>query len=112
MTSKDSLASWIREWLGRELKRTPAEIDGKATFVRLGLDSVQAMMLAGDLEDRLNRRLSPTLAWDYPTVDSIAAFLVGLPSGPAEGDLLSRIDDLSEEEIDRLLESQAKNQSL
>jgi acyl carrier protein len=108
--AKSDLAHWIRQWLGKELKRTPEDIDGETMFVRYGLDSVQAMMLVGDLEDRLNRRLPPTLAWDYPPADSMAAFLVASqPVNIDAADLISRLDELSEEEIDRLLAGEANH---
>jgi len=109
-TSK-ALDEWIRGWLGRELKLAPEDISADKTFVRYGMDSVHAMMLVGDLEEHLKRRLPPTLAWTYPTVEALATHLAET-SEPhteptaSEGDLLSRLDELSEEEIDRLLAEQ------
>ena len=108
-----ALHDWIRGWLGRELKLAPEDIGADKTFVRYGMDSVHAMMLVGDLEEHLKRRLPPTLAWTYPTVEALATHLaetsepaeVTEPTA-AESDLLSRLDELSEEEIDRLLAEQ------
>ncbi len=106
------LHEWIRGWLGRELKLSLDDIAADKTFVRYGMDSVHAMMLVGDLEEHLKRRLPPTLAWTYPTVEALAAHLAethetaAAAPAAAAGDLLSRLDDLSEEEIDRLLAEQ------
>ena len=36
----------------------------------------EAMMLVGDLEDSLGLRLSPTLVWDYPTMEKLAQYVV------------------------------------
>jgi acyl carrier protein len=108
----ESLAEWVREWLGRELKLAPEDFAADNTFVRYGMDSVHAMMLVGDLEEYLKRRLSPTLAWTYPSVEALAEYLAetqeAIATAPvsALNDLLSRLDDLSEAEIDRLLEEQ------
>jgi acyl carrier protein len=44
-------------------------------MVSYGLDSVHSMMLVGDLEDALQNRFPPTLAWDYPTVEAMAEYL-------------------------------------
>ena len=111
-TSK-ALDEWIRGWLGRELKLAPEDIAADKTFVRYGMDSVHAMMLVGDLEEHLKRRLPPTLAWTYPTIEALAAHLAetsepqpATAPAAAEDDLLSRLDELSEEEIDRLLAEQ------
>jgi phthiocerol/phenolphthiocerol synthesis type-I polyketide synthase C len=44
-------------------------------FARYGIDSVQAVGLAGDLEHWLGRRLSPTLLFEYPTIEKLARHL-------------------------------------
>jgi acyl carrier protein len=102
-----ALAEWIKGWLARELKLAPDDIAADKTFVRYGMDSVHAMMLVGDLEEHLKRRLPPTLAWTYPTVEALSGHLAETEAATvpasAGSDVLSRLDDLSEEEIDRLL---------
>ena len=58
-------------------------IDPREPFTYYGLDSVQAVGLTGDLEIWLGRRLSPTLAWDYPNIESLARHLaVETPAQP------------------------------
>jgi hypothetical protein len=39
------------------------------------LDSMVGVSLAGDLEDWLGLALSPTLLWDYPTVETLTRYL-------------------------------------
>lgn len=107
-TSAPALIAWISTWVARNLGLDGQTIDINRSFVGLGLDSVHAMMLVGDLEEHLSRRLSPTLAWDHSTVAAMAAFLAvdSAPGdqGPGAHDaLLSQIDDLPEDELDRLL---------
>jgi acyl carrier protein len=110
------LSLWIQGWLSRELRRPQTAIAMDGTFLQNGVDSVLAMMLVGDLEDRLKRRLPPTLAWDYPTPNALAEFLASAqaaPSAPSEpasdtDELISRLqdlslEDLSEAQIDLLL---------
>ena len=66
----------IREWLLNQvafyLQRPVAELAGDVKLVEYGLDSVYALTLCGDIEDEYDLEIEPTLAWDYPTVDSIA----------------------------------------
>jgi hypothetical protein len=72
------------------------------------------MMLVGDLEELIKRRLSPTLAWDVPTVEKMASFLAEemtrpapasqTASAPDDAGLVAMLDQMSEEEIDRLLQ--------
>ena len=57
------------------LEMDSAAIDPRQPFTYYGLGSVQAVSLTGDLEVFLDRKLSPTLAWDYPTIESLANYL-------------------------------------
>ena len=112
--TRDVLAVWIRGWLGRELELDAADFAQDKTFVRYGMDSVHAMMLVGDLEEHLGVRLPPTLAWTYPTVEALAEHLAetranasaATAPASARSELLARLDELSEDEIDLLLEEQ------
>jgi acyl transferase domain-containing protein/acyl carrier protein len=57
-------------------------LDRSERFRNLGLDSSGAVALARDLERALKRPLSPTLLWDYPTVDDLTTYLAGEASEP------------------------------
>ena len=114
VATRESLIEWIRGWLERELELAPEDVALDTTFVRYGMDSVHAMMMVGDLEEHLELRLPPTLAWTYPTVEALAEHLAGAQNdvtaattpATARSELLARLDDLPEDEIDRLLEQQ------
>src|SRR5579884_2653628 len=109
--TRTELIDWIGAWICRELKLEQNQLDSGATFVRYGMDSVNAIMLIGDLEEYLGCRLSPTLAWDHPTIEALAEHLAqeAIPAGSPvrstdKAALLARLDELSEEELDALLE--------
>jgi acyl carrier protein len=34
-----------------------------------------ALTMVAELEDKLNRKLSPTLSYNYPTIEQLAAYL-------------------------------------
>ncbi len=51
------------------------QVDIRKPFISFGMDSAQAVGLAGDLEDFLGRTLPPTLIWDYPTIEELARYL-------------------------------------
>lgn len=69
----------IRQWLAEKLAQNigvrPADIDVREPFARYGLDSVTAIRLSAELEDWLGRSLSPTLVYDYPTIEALAEYL-------------------------------------
>ena len=70
-----AIQSWLITHIAAMLEIDPASIDPRQPFTYYGLGSVQAVSLTGDLEVFLNRKLSPTLAWDYPTIESLSNFL-------------------------------------
>jgi acyl transferase domain-containing protein/acyl-CoA synthetase (AMP-forming)/AMP-acid ligase II/acyl carrier protein len=74
------IRAWLTEQLATRLGVSPSEIDPQAPFTRLGLDSKEAVSLSGSLEDWLGRRLSPTLLWQYPTLEALAGHL-GIEEG-------------------------------
>jgi acyl carrier protein len=72
----DRAADEIRAWLlakCADALGVPVEtLDPSEPVESYGLGSVQAVSLAGDLEDWLGRRMPATLFWDYPTLDAMA----------------------------------------
>ena len=69
------IAAWFVSQLSRELGLSPTEIDTSLSFAHYGLDSVRAIRLTAALEARLGRELSPTLAYEYPTIDLLSKHL-------------------------------------
>ncbi|MGA8260801.1 MAG: beta-ketoacyl synthase N-terminal-like domain-containing protein [Arenicellales bacterium] len=58
--------------LNRDPTASPCiDIDGRATFGQLGLDSLASVELANALGVALGRPLSPTVTFDHPTVDDL-----------------------------------------
>jgi phthiocerol/phenolphthiocerol synthesis type-I polyketide synthase C len=51
------------------------QISPTQPFVEYGLSSVDLVGLAGSIEDHLGHELAPTIAYEYPTVDALAAHL-------------------------------------
>jgi amino acid adenylation domain-containing protein/thioester reductase-like protein len=75
LTASDTVVTWLQRRIAARAGLSPSEIDPRATFSEFGLDSVEAVALAAELEIFLGRPLSPTLAWDYPTIGSLAEHL-------------------------------------
>jgi len=76
--SMDSIEKWLVEHVAKSLRILPSDVDPQMPFSRYGLDSAEAVGLAGDLEKWLGKRLPPTLAYDYPTIKALAGHLAGI----------------------------------
>ncbi|MEB3358054.1 MAG: beta-ketoacyl synthase N-terminal-like domain-containing protein [Synechococcales bacterium] len=73
--SASIIAHWLIVRLAQRLKVAASEINVHEPFSSYGLDSAAAVSLSGELEDWLERRLSPTLVYDYPSIAQLAQYL-------------------------------------
>src|SRR5438477_10030566 len=74
-----AIQAWLVSQLSEVLGVEPQDIDILEPFTNYGLTSRDAVSLSGDLEDWLGRELSPTLAYEYPTIESLARHLAREP---------------------------------
>ncbi|GCE15770.1 type I polyketide synthase [Tengunoibacter tsumagoiensis] len=81
---KETLSLWLSEKLAEALALEATTIDFHAPFAHYGVGSAEAIGLSGDLEDFLGYELSPTLLYDYPTIDALARFLAGEEHVPGD----------------------------
>jgi acyl carrier protein len=90
----DLVIEWLLRRVAEMLGADGDSIDCAAPFVDLGLSSVQAIEVAGDLERWTELTLPPTVAFDYPTIEAVAEYVADcarragrtlVAHGPAEG---------------------------
>ena len=75
-----AIQAWLVSQVSKRLKVQPSRIDVGEPLAHYGMDSVQAVSIAGELEDWLGRRLPPTLVYDYPTISALAQHLAEKPT--------------------------------
>ena len=85
-TDPQRLEAWMTTWIAGKAKLDEAVIDRNKLFTDFGLDSLLAVNLSGALEQLIARPLSPSIAWEYPTLAELAAYLAAGGSG-AEHDM-------------------------
>lgn len=79
MDDQRSYLNWIKDWLSSYLHLNPEDIEEGTVFADVGVDSVGAVILAGDLESYIGRSMDETLLWDFPTVGQLARHLAEEP---------------------------------
>jgi acyl carrier protein len=119
------LLTHVAEQAGRVLGLDPSALDARQGLRDLGLDSLMALELRNRLQRSVGRSLRSTLAFDYPTIDAIARHLAvdvleletestGAPAAASAGpesegagvaDLLLDIENLSDEQVEKLFAS-------
>ena len=80
---------WFVDYLAKTLHVHLENIDVKAPFEMLGLDSVTAVGMTGDLEDWLGFCTDPMTVYDYPTIEALAGHLAQRSQSPGAADQIS-----------------------
>ncbi|EUA54304.1 beta-ketoacyl synthase, C-terminal domain protein [Mycobacterium intracellulare 1956] len=70
------MRQWLRNWVGKAVGRSPDDIDESVPMVELGLSSRDAVAMAADIEDMTGVTLSVAVAFQHPTIESLATRIV------------------------------------
>lgn len=76
MDSRTEIIEWCRGYLGDALGVRPETIDPAADFDRLGVDSVVAVALLMEIEERYGVDIPPDELFDEPTLRAVAGYVV------------------------------------
>lgn len=68
----DAIRKWFVERVAFYLELPESAVHPDAGLVEMGLDSVYALTLSGDVEEQFGLDVEPTLAWDHRTVNALA----------------------------------------
>ena len=82
---------WLRNWVAKATGQSPDAIDEATPMVELGLSSRDAVAMAADIEDATGVTVSIAAAFEHPTIESLATWIV-------EGD--PELDNDDGDEID------------
>ena len=69
------LADWLKRRLAAIYSLNEAEIDLDSPISDYGLDSLNALAIAGEFEEMLDFELPSTLLCDYPTIRKVSEYL-------------------------------------
>ncbi len=77
------MREWLRNWVGNAVGKSPDSIDESVPMVELGLASRDAVAMAADIEDLTGVTLSVAVAFQHPTIESLATRIIeGEPERP------------------------------
>jgi acyl carrier protein len=73
--SEIELKAFLSERLSSSLRIKKKDLDPDTPFARYGLESIDSVILAMELEEEIGVTLEPTLLWEYNTVNLCASLL-------------------------------------
>jgi acyl carrier protein len=115
---KTLLIAFIRSHLAKLLGIAPEEIDPQINFFDLGMDSLMAVELRNSLQTSFDCSTPVSLAFDYPTLETLADYLATKalkteeleeqqhsppPPPPPPSSSLPLLDELSDSDAEALL---------
>lgn len=115
--SAQSIQEWLVNHIADSIELDPTSLDVKADFTDYGLNSAEMVNVSGELETYLGRTLDPTMVLDYPNISTLSEYLANLPPQEAQvavtdanndenpQALLANLDQMSDDEVEGLLES-------
>ena len=67
---------YLRTWIGQATGQSPDAIGEATPMVELGLSSRDAVAMAADIEDHTGVTVSIAVAFEHPTIESLASWIV------------------------------------
>lgn len=73
--SEAAIARFLVEQIATLYRREVASIDPDRPFIELGIDSLDAMSLAGDIQEHFAIDMDPSEFFDHPTPNHLARMI-------------------------------------
>ena len=73
--TREDIEEWLVKKVAEIMEVDADDIDIEEPFANYGVSSADALGLSGELEEWLHTRISPTLVFDYPTIQEMAKYL-------------------------------------
>jgi acyl carrier protein len=80
LRTEKEIEIWLVHRIASQLGVPTSRIHVDTPFLELGMGSLDAMEVAADLQQWLNRKLSPTAIYNYPNIKALSLWLVAPPA--------------------------------
>lgn len=96
LLSASGLTTWLRAQIATLVGGLAEDVDVGTRFADLGVTSLQMTTVMAALSEALDRPLSPTVAWAYPTIAALVSHLLATAIGAPAATMRSRRSPASE----------------
>ena len=76
------VTAFLRDHVSKRTKVSPEQILGSTVLVDFGLESIDAVLISGHIEDEFQIEVEPSLMFEFQTLDEVAAAVVALFDTP------------------------------
>jgi acyl carrier protein len=75
--SREEIEEWLVERVMEVTHKELDDIDVSVQLINYGVNSIDAAILSGDLEEWLGRELPVSIIYQFPTIEALSAHLSG-----------------------------------
>ena len=75
--SREEIEEWLVERIMEMTHKELDDIDVSVQLINYGVNSIDAAILSGDLEEWLGRELPASIIYQFPTIEALSAHLSG-----------------------------------
>lgn len=72
------VTAFLRDHVSKRTKVPPEQLLGSTVLVDFGLESIDAVLISGYIEDEFQIEVEPSLMFEFQTLDEVAAAVVAL----------------------------------
>ncbi len=77
-TTKADVAAFLRDHISKRTRTPPEQITDSTVLVEAGLESIDAVLISGHVEDEYGIEVEPSLMFEFHTLDEVAGAVVAL----------------------------------
>ena len=74
-SNQRTILRWLTARLASSLEISPTTVEPMVPLAEMGVDSVHAVSLVGEIEAHFDIDADPTMIFDYPTLSHIAEYI-------------------------------------
>ena len=89
LSDREVTARWLTAKISGLINKPVETIDREKPFFAYGIDSLAAVRLSGELSEWLEKEISATLVYDYPSISTLSVYLATIIKIPEKEDLKS-----------------------
>ena len=78
----EEVTAFLRTHVSKRTKVPAEQILGSTVLVDFGLESIDAVLISGHIEDEFQIEVEPSLMFEFQTLDEVAAAVVALFDKP------------------------------
>ncbi len=76
--SRDQIVDFVRQCVLTRVGIAPEGLRNDTVLADIGLESIDVVLISGQIEDEFDMEVAPSMMFEYRTIDAVADHMLGL----------------------------------